>query len=214
MKIRASIALAAVLLPGAAFAQKSTDTKKDLPPSTATPIGSTTSTATSTYRISPGDQLDIYVWGDERLQRSMTVLPDGTIAFPLAGTVVAAGHTPNEVENELARLLAPQYKGVPQQVTVSVKQSSGMQVSVIGKVRSPGTFSPTRYLSVLDALAMAGGPTEFADVNDIVILRHQGGKTNVIRAHVGGLLKGKPSGEDLNGGGVPMLLAGDTVIVP
>lgn len=176
----------------------------------AVPAAQAPKSATSTYRISAGDQLDIYVWGDERLQRAVTVLPDGTFGFPLAGTVMAAGHTTNEVEAELSRLLAPQYKGVAPQVTASVRQSSGMQISVIGKVKGPGTFSPTRYVTVLDALALAGGPSEFADVGNIVILRNNGGKSEVIRAKLGNVLKGRPS----DGDAIPQLRAGDTVVVP
>jgi polysaccharide export outer membrane protein len=171
--------------------------------------------ASATYHISPGDQLDIYVWGDERLQRSMNVLPDGSIAFPLAGTVSAAGRTPGDVETDLSKLLAPQYKGVAPQVTVSVKASTGMQVSVIGKVRSPGNFTLTRYVDLLGALALAGGTTDFADVGNIVILRRTGDRTTVIHAKLSGILKGKPSEEDLaSPTAVPQLLAGDTVIVP
>lgn len=166
------------------------------------------------YRINAGDQIDIYVWGDERLQRSMSVLPDGSFAFPLAGTVSAAGHTPVEVEAELSKLLAPQYKGVAPQVTVSVKAPSGMQISVIGKVRTPGSFSPTRYVDVLGALALAGGPTDFADVGNITVLRRQGDRTTIIRAHLTNILKGHPGAEDLSSSAVPQLMAGDTVVVP
>lgn len=170
--------------------------------------------AASTYRISPGDQLQIYVWGDERLQRSLTVLPDGSFAFPLAGTVMAAGKTPNDIEAELSKLLAPQYKGVPQQVTVSVAAPAGMQYSVIGKVRSPGNFAPTRYVNVLNALAQAGGPTDFADIGNIIILRTTGGRSQVIRTHLSSIIKGKPSDSDLSSANVPLIQAGDTVIVP
>jgi polysaccharide biosynthesis/export protein len=167
----------------------------------------------ATYHISPGDQLDIYVWGDERLQRSLIVLPDGTFAFPLAGTVNAGGRTPVDVEQELSKLLAPQYKNVPQQVTVSVHAPSGMQISVIGKVKAPGNFSPTRYVNVLNALALAGGPTDFADLNGVVILRRAGDHTDVLHAHLANILKGHPSDAEL-ANGVPQLAAGDTVIVP
>jgi polysaccharide export outer membrane protein len=171
--------------------------------------------ASATYHISAGDQLDIYVWGDERLQRTMNVLPDGTIAFPLAGTVAAAGRTPAEVETDLSKLLAPQYKGVPPQVTVSVKVTSGMQISIVGKVRAPGNFTLTRYVDLLGALALAGGTTDFADVGNIVILRRTGDRTTVIHTRLSSILKGKPSEEDLaSPAAVPQLLAGDTVIVP
>jgi polysaccharide export outer membrane protein len=197
-----AIAVASLALPAAASAQVS-----------AAPVAGA-KPAASTYRISPGDQLNIYVWGDERLQRDLTVLPDGTFAFPLAGTVVAAGHTPNEIEDELAKMLAPQYKGVPQQVTVSVKAPAGMQYSVIGKVRTPGNFAPTRYVNVLNALAQAGGPTDFADIGNIIILRTVNGRSQVIRTHLSDIIKGKPSGRDLSPDSIPLIQAGDTVIVP
>jgi len=201
MRMTAAIALAVAALacPAAALAQA--------PVAGAKP-------AASTYRISPGDQLNIYVWGDERLQRDLTVLPDGSFAFPLAGTVMAAGHTPNEVEDMLSKMLAPQYKGVPQQVTVSVKAPSGMQYSVLGKVHTPGIFTPTRYVNVINALAQAGGPTDFADIGGIVILRTSGGRTQVIHTRLSGIIKGKPSSSDLDPSAVPMIQAGDTVIVP
>ncbi|NIJ07798.1 polysaccharide export outer membrane protein [Sphingomonas vulcanisoli] len=185
------------------------------PPAAPTAVQSAASapaSGTSTYRISPGDGLEVYVWGDERLQRTLTVLPDGSFSFPLAGTVMAAGHTSNEVETQLSKLLAGQYKGVPPQVTVSVRAPSGMQISVIGKVHSPGTFSPTRYLTVLDALALSGGPTDFADVGGIVVLRNVNGRLTTLKAKLGGILKGKVGDGDL--ADIPMLQAGDTVIVP
>lgn len=205
MRMTAAIALAAasLALPAAATAQG----QAEAPVAGAKP-------AASTYRISPGDQLQIYVWGDERLQRSLTVLPDGTFAFPLAGTIQAAGHTPNEIEDTLSRLLAPQYKGVPQQVTVSVAAPAGMQYSVIGKVRAPGNFSPTRYVNVLNALAQAGGPTDFADIGNIIIMRTTGGRAQVIRTHLSNIFKGKPSDSDMSPASVPLIQAGDTVIVP
>lgn len=168
----------------------------------------------STYQINPGDQLEIYVWGDERLQRELSVLPDGSFAFPLAGTVQAAGKTPTQIEGELSKLLAGQYKGVPPQVTVSVKAPTGMQISVIGKVKAPGTFSPTRYVTVLDALTLAGGPSDFADVGNIIILRKAGNRTTVVHTRLGSILKGRPSDSDLSGSGTPQLVAGDTVVVP
>jgi polysaccharide biosynthesis/export protein len=204
MRKIAAIALAAIslALPAAVSAQAG-----DAPVAGAKP-------AASTYHISPGDQLQIYVWGDERLQRALTVLPDGTFAFPLAGTIQAAGRTPNDIEDTLSRLLAPQYKGVPQQVTVSVAAPAGMQYSVIGKVRAPGNFSPTRYVNVLNALAQAGGPTDFADIDHIIIMRTTDGRSQVIRTRLGAIFKGKPSDNDMSVASVPLIQAGDTVIVP
>jgi polysaccharide biosynthesis/export protein len=212
--VLASVALSAVAVAqaptaSAPAAQGGSTTPR---PSQITPASSVQRSMSSTYKISPGDALDIYVWGDDRLSRTLTVLPDGTFSFPLAGTVMAAGHSSTEVEAQLSNLMAPQYKGIPPQVTVSVRAAAGMQISVIGKVHSPGTFSPTRYLTVLDALALSGGPTDFADVGGIVILRNVGGKVTAIKARLGGVLKGKPDTDELSN--LPQLIAGDTVVVP
>src|SRR3954447_19147158 len=76
------------------------------------------------YRINPGDELEILVWGDERLQRSVLVLPDGTFAFPLVGQVNAAGRLPVDIERVITTGLQPQYKGPVPQVTGSVKKPS------------------------------------------------------------------------------------------
>src|SRR4051794_22525665 len=84
------------------------------------------------YRISPGDDLEIMVWGDERLQRVVRVLPDGSFGFPLVGQVMAAGLLPSELERVITVALRPQYRDVVPQVTVTVKNPNGYQFSVIG----------------------------------------------------------------------------------
>ena len=165
------------------------------------------------YKINPGDDLEVYVWGDERLQRDLKVLPDGSVAFPLVGTLKAAGKSSTQLENDIADRLATQYRGDTPQVTVSVKAPTGLTVSVVGKVRSPGSFAPGRYITLLEAVALAGGPTDFADVNSIVILRKGSGRVETINGQLTSLLKGKPSQRDLSSGN-PVLQPGDTVIVP
>ncbi|WP_114228358.1 MULTISPECIES: polysaccharide biosynthesis/export family protein [Sphingomonas] len=164
------------------------------------------------YRINPGDELDILVWGDERLQRSVRVLPDGTFAFPLVGQVVAAGRLPVELEKIITLGLQPQYRGQVPQVTVSVKNPSGFQFSVIGKVKGPGTFTPGRYVNALEALSIAGGPTEFADLNNIRIIRKVGEGLTTIRIGLGNAIKG--SGARLTPAENPQILSGDTLVVP
>jgi len=109
------------------------------------------------YRINPGDDLEISVWGDDRLQRVVRVLPDGTFGFPLVGTVMAAGQLPSDIQRVITAGLRPQYKDVVPQVTVLIKTPGGYQFSVIGKVKSPGTFTPGRYVNALEAIGIAGG---------------------------------------------------------
>jgi polysaccharide export outer membrane protein len=164
------------------------------------------------YRINPGDELTISVWGEERLGRDVSVLPDGTIAYPLVGQVHAAGMLPTEIESRITAGLKPQYRGPVPQVTVSVKRASGFQFSVIGKVKAPGTFTPGRYVNALDALSMAGGPTEFAEVGGIRIIRKTGPVTQSLRVRVADLLKGQARG--LVDADIPTIHSGDTLVVP
>src|SRR6476659_6980732 len=163
------------------------------------------------YRINPGDQLQIMVWGDERLQRSVLVLPDGTFAFPLVGQVNAAGKLPSEIERAITVGLQPQYKGPVPQVTVSVEKASGYQFSVVGKVRSPGTFTPGRYVNALEALAIAGGPSEFANTNSIRLIRKAGDRIFVISVRIQDALRGDTR---LNAADIPRIESGDTMVVP
>jgi polysaccharide biosynthesis/export protein len=166
------------------------------------------------YRINAGDEIEIYVWGEERLQRTVRVLPDGSFAFPLVGQVMAADRLPAEIEAQISKGLAPQFRDQVPQVTISVKQPSGYRFSVVGKVRSPGSFSPGTYVNVLEAVAFAGGPTEFADTANVVILRKNGSALSPIKVKLSDVLRGNASGRDVLEKGVPELRSGDTVIVP
>lgn len=164
------------------------------------------------YRINPGDELEVLVWGDERLQRSVLVLPDGTFAFPLVGQVNAAGRLPAEIERVITAGLQPQYKGPVPQVTVSVKRPSGYQFSVIGKVRSPGTFTPGRYVNALEALAIAGGPAEFANMGGARLMRKYGDRMIVVPVRLQDALRGDTARVSQND--IPRIESGDTLVVP
>lgn len=164
------------------------------------------------YRINPGDELEIYVWGEERLSRDIKVLPDGTISFPLVGQISALNKLPRDVEQEIVAGLRSKYRDTVPQVTVSVKNAIGMQFSIVGKVKGPGAFTTGRYVNVLEALALAGGPAEFADLSNVRILRKTGTGLSVIRVRMSDVLRGNPSDRDLTG--LPQIESGDTVIVP
>lgn len=166
------------------------------------------------YRINPGDDLEILVWGDERLQRTVRVLPDGTFGFPLVGQVMAAGLLPSQLERVITIGLKPQYRDTVPQVTVTVKNPNGYQFSVSGKVKSPGTFTPGRYVNALEAISIAGGPTEFAQTNRIRIIRKIGqqGQLQTIPVPLGDVLKGDLG--RLNQRDIPPIMSGDTLVVP
>jgi polysaccharide export outer membrane protein len=164
------------------------------------------------YRINPGDDVEIMVWGDDRLQRTVRVLPDGTFAFPLVGQIVAAGQLPADLERVISAALQPQYRGAVPQVTVSVKNPNGYQFSIVGKVKAPGTYTPGRYVNALEAVSIAGGPTEFASMSNVSILRKSGTQLQTIRVRLSNILKGDTQG--LTEADIPFIQSGDTLVVP
>ena len=168
--------------------------------------------AANAYRINPGDEVEVLVWGDERLQRVVRVLPDGTFAFPLVGQVVAAGRLPGDLEKVISAGLKGQYRGEVPSVTVSIKNPSGFQFSVIGKVKSPGAFTPGRYVNALEALSIAGGPSEFAQTSNIRIIRKEGNQLRVIPVRIVNVLRGDTS--RLGSEEIPLIVSGDTLVVP
>jgi len=168
----------------------------------------------SAYRINPGDELEVYVWGEERLQRTVRVLPDGTIAFPLAGQIVAQGFEPQELQAIISERLKAQYRGPVPEVTVSVRVPAGMQFSVMGRVRSPGTFTPGRYVNVLEALSMAGGPSEFANLDNVLVIRKVGDQLTTFKVRVGPLFRSGTGSNDVERANIQRIETGDTVIVP
>lgn len=180
----------------------------------AAPAPAPAAPSDSSYRINPGDELEVYVWGEERLQRSVKVLPDGTFAFPLVGQLVAQGKLPQELEQIISERLRDQYRGQVPQVTVTVKEPAGLQISVLGRVKSPGTFSPGRYVTALDALGLAGGPAEFANLDSVLVIHKTNGRTTSTRIRLGSFFKSGTSVEDIDRTALPRLETGDTVVVP
>ena len=182
-------------------------------PRLTTASGAAATSTASTYRINAGDELEIYVWGEERLQRKVKVLPDGTMAFPLVGQIKVQGFLPSEVEGLITNGLSAQYVGAVPQVTVSVVAASGMQFSVMGRVKSPGTFSPGRYVNVLEALSMAGGPAEFANLDNVVIIRKSNEQLTTLNVRLAPLFKSGVDAKDVARANILRIETGDTVIV-
>lgn len=208
--VAGALLLAAV--PAGAFAQEQ-DGQPSLaeeappPPREPTP-------AVSSYRINVGDELEVYVWGEERLQRVLRVLPDGTIAFPLVGQLKVQGFLPQDVEAMVSERLRNQYRGEVPFVTVSVRSPAGLQFSVMGKVRSPGVFNAPRYVNVLDALSLAGGPAEFASLDNVLIITQRGGQLVSTTVRLAALFRAGARNADIERAGIVQLSPGDVVIVP
>lgn len=126
-------------------------------------------TGSADYRIGPEDVVQIVVWKNESLTRTMPVRPDGKISLPLLNDVQAAGLTPLELRDSLAKKLT-EYIPSPE-VSVIVSEVKSLKVSVMGAVEKPGRYSLGSQATVIDAIAMAEGFTEFASRSRIVVLR-------------------------------------------
>jgi len=159
-----------------------------------------------TYKIGPGDVLDISVWKEEGMQLKVVVKPDGGITFPLAGDIFASGLSTAELTDLLAVKLK---RYIPNPVvTVSVVQSVSNKIYVLGKVNRPGEYMATSYMDVLQALSLAGGITPFADSDEIKILRRNKSGKKVFNFDYDEVISGEQLEMNI------ILEAGDTVVVP
>jgi polysaccharide export outer membrane protein len=158
------------------------------------------------YKLSPGDQLEVSVWKEPDLTKTVVIRPDGKFTVPLAGEIAAAGRTLSQVQADIqTRLL----KYIPEAVvTAALVVMEGNRVYVIGQVNKPGTFVMNPRYTVLQALSVAGGLTPFAGANDIIILRSTGGQQRVIPFKYGDVIRGRNLEQNMP------LEAGDVVIVP
>ncbi|HEV8586838.1 MAG TPA: polysaccharide biosynthesis/export family protein [Methylomirabilota bacterium] len=124
------------------------------------------------YRIGPEDTLQISVWKNDPMSKTVPVRPDGLISLPLLGDIRAAGSTPTELRDVLVKRLS-EYMPTPE-VAVIVTEVRSFKVSVIGEVHKPARYELKSWTTVLDILALAGGLNEFAARTRIVILRNEG----------------------------------------
>ncbi|MFO0756284.1 MAG: polysaccharide biosynthesis/export family protein [Byssovorax sp.] len=126
------------------------------------------------YVIAAGDMVTIRVYNQDAISTRGRIRPDGKIGVPLGGEVEARGLRPVD----LAKLIEAKLKPfvIAPSVTVSVDEQGPLRVSVLGEVAHPGVFAADAGAGVLQALAMAGGPTEYADRERVFVLRPQAGK--------------------------------------
>lgn len=159
---------------------------------------------TEQYRLGPEDVIEVFVWREPDLSRTVMVRPDGKVSLPLVDEIHAAGKSALEIQDEITRALA-RYLESPV-VSVVVAEINSPTVSVVGEVREAGRYPLRQRTTVLDALALAGGFTEFADRGHVVIVRRGPEGPTRIRVDLGDVLKGKADD-------VPELQPDDTVYV-
>lgn len=205
MKTLIVTALTFALLPGVARAQNPVGTSG----TSASAPRSTTNTAalnSPDYRLAAGDKLRIEVYKDAQLSQSLQVRPDGKITLPLVGDVPAAGRTSVELRDAIAKQLE-EYIAKPV-VTVIVTETTPQVVYVTGEVNKPGALALSNgQMSIIQAIAMAGGFTDFANKKDIRVLRKGSNGMQTLRFNYKEAIADESRREPLP------LLPGDTVIV-
>lgn len=160
-----------------------------------------------TYTVGAGDVLEVRVWHNDQLSRRVTVRPDGFVTLPLVGDIVCGGKTVEQIGKEITEK-GQQFYTEPLVVSVEVAELHSYRIYVLGEVTRPGEFTPTGQVTVLQAIALAGGFTRFAAPNEIVIVRKDAHGERRIPFAFSAVVKGGDLRENLP------LLTNDTVVVP
>lgn len=177
------------------------------------PVGQTSTTeqtskatADPNYVIGSEDVLDVSVWKEPDLSRTVPVRPDGKISLPLLNDVQAAGLTPAKLAAEITTGLN-KFVTSPQ-VTVIVTQINSQRVYLLGEVARPGAYTLTPGMTVLQALSNAGGFTQYANSKKIYLLREDNGSQQKLFFNYKDVIAGKRSEQNIT------LKSGDTIVVP
>ena len=158
------------------------------------------------YEVQPGDLLFISVWKEPDLQQQVLVRPDGAFSFPLVGEINGRNRNVEDIRVELASKLS---RYIPDLVvTVSILEINGNKIYVMGQVNQPGEFVVNPRVDVMQALAVAGGTTPFANLNDIKILRRTGEGQEVFEFRYDDIARGRRLEQNI------VLQSGDIVVVP
>jgi polysaccharide export outer membrane protein len=162
-------------------------------------------TPVSEYRIGKEDVVAVEVWKDPALSTKEPVRPDGKISLPMIGDIVAEGRTAKELQKEITTKLAPMVNEPV--VNVQVAEINAAKFFVLGEVAHAGAYPVRGTMNVLQALALAGGPTEYANRGGIVVIRHDDkGKESRYNVNYREVVSGKAQAIEL--------IPGDTVFVP
>jgi len=159
------------------------------------------------YVIGAEDVISVFVWKEPDMSKSVPVRPDGMISLPLVGEVKAAGYTPVQLQGVLADAMK-KYVSDPQ-VTVVVEKIASLSFNIVGEVNHPGYFPLTRRMTVLDAVAMAGGFKDFAKTKKVYVLRAgPNGTEQRLPFNYNEVIKGKNPQQNIE------LQPRDTIVVP
>jgi polysaccharide export outer membrane protein len=164
-------------------------------------------TPDDSYVIGADDVLAVSVWKEPEVSRSVPVRSDGKISLSLIGELQAAGQTPRQLEQDIAKRLQS-YISEPE-VTVIVQDARSQRINILGMVAKPGSYLLTGSTTALDAIALAGGFKDFAKQKSIYVLRaNADGTQNRIPFNYKEVIKGKNPEQNIR------LLPRDTVVIP
>lgn len=175
-------------------------------PATQAVRPSTAARTDPNYVIGPADLLDISVWKEANLSRTVPVRPDGKISLPLVNDIQAAGLTPMQLADSLTERLR-KFITDPQ-VTVIVTQINSQHVYINGEVARPGAYPLLPGMNVLQAITSAGGLGQFANAKKIYVLRTENGTQNKYPFNYKDVVEGRRPEQNI------LLKSGDTIIVP
>lgn len=167
------------------------------------------SVAPPDFIIGPDDVLAVSFWRDKELSGDVVVRPDGKVSLQLINEVQAAGLTPEQLRVAITQA-ASKYVEDPT-VTVVVKQINSRKVFVVGQANKPGIYPLAGPMTVVQLIALAGGLTEFADRENIVIVRAErrpDGEPVSVRINYKDLMKRKNLKQNID------LKPGDTIMIP
>jgi polysaccharide biosynthesis/export protein len=163
-------------------------------------------TADPNYVIGAQDVLDVDVWKEPDISRSVPVRPDGKISLPLLNDVQAAGLTPTQLASNITSELK-KYMTDPE-VAVIVTQINSQRIYILGEVARAGAYVLIPGMTVLQALSNAGGFTPFANTKKIYVIRQENSKQKKFYFNYKDVVGGKHAEQNI------VLKAGDTIVVP
>jgi polysaccharide export outer membrane protein len=187
--------------------QTASNANPDAHAKTAEPTNRAVSIDNKSYVIGENDLLSIDVWKQQEISRQVPVRPDGKISLPLVGEIQASGLTPLQLQDNITEKLKA-YISNPE-VTVIVEDPRSHQFNIVGQVMRPASYALSESMTVLDAIAEAGGFKDFAKETKIYVLRPMPGGIRVrIPFNYKNVIKGKDLQENVS------LKPGDTIVVP
>jgi polysaccharide biosynthesis/export protein len=169
-------------------------------------VQSSDNAPSGSYAIGKGDVLEITVWREPMLSGETVVRNDGMVSVALLGDVRAEGRTPMELRDEIQTRLK-EFVGEPA-VTVAVRTPTSLKFYVVGEVKTPGEYNLVTDLTVVQGIARAGGFTEWAAKDKILLFRKETGVEKRFRVNYKDIIKGRGASQNIS------LRPGDTIVVP